>query len=412
MNTYSVVIIGGGPAGLFCALNLRNLERKVLVLEKNPLCGRKLIIAGSGQCNLTHDGEISPFLHHYGDNGKFLKPALMNYTNKDLITFFSQHGLLMETEIGGKIFPTTRKGNDILDILLDECTQGGIDIRCNEPVIEVDRKDEGFQVVTKEATYSVHSVVIATGGITYPKTGCTGDGYGFAKHLGHQITQTGPALTGIFIKDYPFSDLSGISFADLQFSLYREGKKIRECIGDLLFTHNGLSGPGILDFSRYVRSGDTLKVSFLPGLDITKVQEILISRIAQAGSRQIKTILTSLDLPERFLRRLLELAKIDLDLPAAQLTKKDRTNLSRLITEYPFVVSDLMGIQEAMVTRGGVSIQEINSKTMESRLVPGLFFAGEVMDIDGDCGGYNLQAAFSTAVQAAGGITEYVRKLP
>ncbi len=407
MEKHSLVVIGGGPAGLFCALRAAGNGRKILILEKKAHPGRKLLLSGLGQCNITHDEDIGSFLSHYGENGRFLKPALMNFQNRDLIAFFTERGLPLETEPGGKVFPRSRKASEILDILVKECAAAQVEIRCEDPVLEVSVRNEGFSIRTDRETYRAGQLVIATGGITYPATGSTGDGYVFARNLGHSVTEVSPALAAVTIQDYRFSDLAGISFADVVVSLYRAGQKVRRHTGDLLLTHTGLSGPGILDLSRFIRPGDTLKVSFLPSVDHQKVRETLLSRISAAGKARVRTVLMDLGLPERFVNRILTLAGVELDLTAAHLSRKDRSALIELLTGCPFVVGRLGGIHEAMVTRGGVSLAEIDPKTMESKLVPRLFFVGEVLDIDGDTGGYNLQAAFSTAALAARRIMEW-----
>jgi len=406
MDKYSLVVIGGGPAGLFCALRAAGNGRRILILEKKPHPGRKLLLSGLGQCNITHDEDVGSFLSHYGDNGRFLKPALMNFQNRDLITFFTERGLPLITEPGGKVFPRSRKASEILDILVKECAAAQVEIRCEDPVLEASACDEVFSIRTDRATYRGGQLVIATGGITYPATGSTGDGYVFARTLGHSVTEVSPALAAVNIEDYRFSDLAGISFTDVIISLYHAGQKVRRHTGDLLLTHSGLSGPGILDLSRFVSPGDTLRVSFLPSVDHQKVRETLLSRISAAGKARVRTVLTGFDLPERFVNKLLTLAGIDPDLTGAHLFRKDRSALIELLTGCPFVVGRLGGVHEAMVTRGGVSLAEIDPKTMESRLVPGLFFVGELLDVDGDTGGYNLQAAFSTAALAARTIVE------
>ena len=401
MDKYSLVVIGGGPAGLFCALKAAGNSRKILIVEKKPHPGRKLLLSGLGQCNITHDEEIGSFLSHYGDNGRFLKPALMNFQNRDLIAFFTERGLPLETEPGGKVFPRSRKASEILDILVKECAAAHVEIRCANPVLEVSVRDEEFSIRTDQRTYRADQLVIATGGLTYPATGSTGDGYAFARTLGHSVTEVSPALAAVTVEGYRFSDLAGISFAHVLISLHRSGQKVRRHTGDLLLTHAGLSGPGILDFSRFIRPGDTLKVSFLPSVDHQKVKETLLNRFSTAGKARVRTVLTGFELPERFVNKLLTLAGIDLDMTGAHLSRKDRSALIELLTGCAFVVGRLGGIHEAMVTRGGVSLSEIDPKTMGSRLVPRLFFVGEVLDIDGDTGGYNLQAAFSTAALAA-----------
>lgn len=408
MEKYSLVVIGGGPAGLFCALRAAGNGRKILIVEKKPGPGRKLLLSGSGQCNITHEGEIESFLSHYGDNGRFLKPALMNFQNRDLISFFTDRGLPLMTEPGGKVFPLSRKASDVLDILVKECTAAHVEIRCGDPVLAVAARGGEFSIRTSQKTCRADQLVLATGGITYQATGSTGDGYVFARNLGHSVTEVGPALAAVTVRDYPFPDLPGISFTNAIISLARDGQKTRRCAGDLLLTHSGLSGPGILDFSRFIRPGDTLRISFLPGMDYQEMKETLLNRISAAGNARVRTALTAYDLPERFVKKLLTLAGIELDLTGAHLSCKNRSDLIELLTRCPFVVDRLGGIQEAMVTRGGVSLAEIHPKTMESRLVPRLFFVGEVLDVDGDTGGYNLQAAFSTAALAARRILEHI----
>jgi predicted Rossmann fold flavoprotein len=401
VRDHTVVIVGGGPSGLFCAFRAAGEGREVILLEKKRSCGRKLLISGSGQCNITHDGEITGFLAHYGDHGTFLRPALMNFTNEDLIAFFQDEGVPMVRESGGKVFPQTRKASDVLDILVAGCMERGVDIRCNEPVRCVARDGSRFTVSSATSTYSADDLVVATGGSSYPVTGSTGDGYALAQGLGHTVTEIAPALAAVYTADYPFSDLAGISFESPSISLFRDGKKLRQQSGDLLLTHSGLSGPGILDLSRYITAGDILKVGFVKGVDRETVGKMLTAAIAAKGARQVKTALLDFPLPERFIKRLLELIGVPSDLTCAHLSKKARGALIALLTEFPFIVKRVGGFDEAMVTRGGVSLDEINPRTMESRLVPHFYCIGEVLDIDGDTGGYNLQAAFSTAALAA-----------
>jgi predicted flavoprotein YhiN len=449
-----VLVIGGGPAGLFCALKCAGAKRRVILLEKMPSCGRKLLITGSGQCNLTHEGDITAFFSHYGDHGTFLRPALLNFSNRDLVGFFESGGVPMTTLPGGKIFPSSMRASDVLGELLRECGRSGVDLRCGEPVCRVTRAGGRFEVTTlplayggpgdrksggdpqssmgrdhghftggmsarttdpgrlsvpdaKEkgaCCYTADILVIATGGASYPVTGSSGDGYRFMSDLGHPVTEVGPALVPLVVDRYLFADMAGISFESVNISVFRSGRKLRESNGDLLFTHEGLSGPGILDLSRYILQGDSVQVSFLPGLDREKVQGLLVSAIAKDGSRLVKSVLRELPLPERLARRLLELGGIPADRTCAHITKKERSALAALISEFRFEVRSLAGFDQAMVTRGGAALDAMDPKTMGSRSVPGLYIIGEALDIDGDTGGYNLQAAFSTAALAAADI--------
>jgi len=372
---YPVIIIGGGPAGLFCAAAAAGAGQCVLLLEKMPLCGKKLLITGSGQCNLTHDGDISDFFSKYGDHGPFLRPSLRKCSNRDLMKWFTERGLALDPDESGKV--------------------------CGEAVRDARVSPGGFRVRTEKAEYDSEVLVIATGGASYPDTGSAGDGFSLASALSHRIVPISPALVPIRVMEYPFPDLAGISFDGLAFSLYRDGKKIRDVRGDLLFTHAGLSGPGILHLSRYIMPDDTLTISFLPGMRQEMLKKDLVGRMAASGTKQVKSILSGYSLPARFITRLLEMIGIPPELTGAHLPKKERDELVRLLSAFPLRILGPGGWDEAMVTRGGVSLEEVNHDTMESLLVPHLYFIGEVLDIDGDTGGYNLQAAFSTAMAAA-----------
>lgn len=401
MESYQVLIIGAGPAGLSCALHAAGEERGVVILEKNPSPGRKLLITGSGQCNITHEGDIADFSMHYGDHGPFLRPALRNFTNRDLTRFFEGHGCPVTTGENGKIFPASKKASDILEVLLKECRLRSVEIRCNEAVTGVRRENGRFKVKSRKSIYSVEKLVIATGGASYPATGSSGDGYILATELGQPVTEISPALTPVYIADYPFTDLAGISFENLTLSLFRNRKKTRQAKGDILCTHHGFSGPGVLDLSRYIRPGDELKIGFIPGMGQEEVTRSLIRSIDSRGHRKVKKILEDFSLPERFIRRLLELTGVPDDLPGAQLTRSSRNLVIGALTGFPFTVERLGGFDEAMVTRGGIALGEIDPKTMESISIPHLYWIGEVLDIDGDTGGYNLQAAISTGALAA-----------
>jgi hypothetical protein len=366
-----------------------------------PSCGKKLLVTGSGQCNLTHDGDISDFFTRYGDHGSFLRPSLRAFPNHDLVEWFTDRGLPLAPDVSGKVFPVSRRASDVLSVLLEACRDTGVIIQCGEAVRDVRVSAGNFLVHSEKAEYESESLVIATGGASYPATGSSGDGYSLACSLGHLISPIAPALVPIRVKEYPFPDLAGISFDGLGFSLYRDGKKIRDAVGDLLFTHTGLSGPGMLHLSRYILPGDILTISFLPGMKHEVLKRDLVSRMAASGTKQVKSILSGYSLPARFIVRLLALIGIPPDLTGAHLQKKDRDELVRLLSAFPLEVLSPGGWDEAMVTRGGVSLDEVNPKTMESGIIPHLYFIGEVLDIDGDTGGYNLQAAFSTAMAAA-----------
>ncbi len=406
MDPFDAVVIGAGPGGLFCALHAAASKRRVLLLEKNSRPGAKLLLAGSGQCNITHAGDIRQFPRHYGaaDHGRFVRPALMALTNDQLIRFFSDRGLGMVTEENGKVFPTTRRSSDVLAVLLDECGKQGVILRCGEPVQSVSRDGSGFTITTGSARYHAKAVVIATGGESYPKCGTTGDGYRLAAGLGQPVTETTPALTPLIIRDYPFGSLAGMSFEQMPFSIWRDNKKVAGYLGDVLFTHAGLSGPGILDASRDVRSGDEIRLSFVGTLRREEFAADLATRAPENPGWFIGTLIAKYPIPERLIRQLIRISGIPERLTCAHFPADLRSRLVTNCTALPLTIASKGDFPIAMVTRGGIALPAVNPRTMESRIVPGLFFAGEVLDIDGDTGGYNLQAAFSTGFLAALGM--------
>jgi predicted Rossmann fold flavoprotein len=404
MEHFDSVITGAGPAGLFCAIHAGAPGMRVLVLEKTDEPGKKLLLSGTGQCNITHAGEMRDFLSHYGDHGKWIKPALFSFTNKALLAFFEKRGLSLQAEENGKIFPATRLSEDVLAVLLTECTAKGVRIACCEPVTGIMRQSDGFKIVTPKATYHATAVVITTGGASYPKTGSTGDGYRFARSLGQPVTETAPALTPLLIRNFPFAALAGISFEEMPFTVWRAGKKVGDYKGDVLFTHLGVSGPGILDASRYILPDDVIKLSFVGTMKREEFTANLSRRVQENRTWQVSTMLAGYPIPERLNRKLLKLSDIPDDLKCNHFSAEQRTRLVTNCTEFPLTVTAPGGYAVAMATRGGVALDGVNMKTMESKILPGLFFAGEVLDIDGDTGGYNLQAAFSTGYLAAEGI--------
>ena len=400
MEQYDVVVIGAGPAGLFCAIHAVCSKNRVLLLEKNSDPGKKLLLSGSGQCNITHEGEIRDFLARYGNHGKFLKPALFAFTNADLISFFNERWLSTVTEKDGKIFPKTRKSDDVLATLLVECRKRGVILQCGDAVTGISWTSDGFEITTIGKVYRTTVIVIATGGASYTGSGSTGDGYRFAASMGQPVAEIGPALTPLHIRNFPFATLSGISFQQMHFSVWRAKKKIADYTGDVLFTHLGLSGPGILDASREIRTDDEIRLSFVGTLKREEFATDLRRRIQESRDRQIGTILAAYPIPERLNRKLLALSGIPEDLKGNHFSAEQRSQLITNCTEFPLTVTAPGGFSVAMVTRGGIALENVNPKTMESTIIPNLYFAGEVLDIDGDTGGYNLQAAFSTGFLA------------
>lgn len=395
MNKYDVLIVGAGPAGLFTAIMCAEKKQRIAILEKNKSCGRKLLMAGAGKCNITQARDIHHFLECYGPNAKFLKHALLSFQNEDLLAFFRKRGLEFMTTEKGKIFPKSQKSMDVLQVLLKECHKRHIDIITETAVQSIEKVDDLFTVKTNQVSYEAQKVVIATGGLSYPHTGSTGDGQVIAKSFGHKIIPMKPALTPLKIKNYELVDMSGTSFEDLSYTLWRGGKKIGAYHGDFLLTHTGVSGPGIINHSRYMQAGDVIKCNFVGAESIEAFRSQLTKKLAAGGKTLVKTIVRDLNLTKRFADKVLELCHISDDLKCAEISKVTRQKLLTILTEYEMEVKELGGYHVAMVTTGGVSIKEIKSKTMESKKVENLYFVGEVLDIDGDTGGYNIQAAFS-----------------
>lgn len=403
MTIYDALIIGAGPSGLFTALQAGRKPAKILVLEKQPNPGLKLLLTGSGQCNFTNIRPIREFHEAYGDHGSFLKPALLHFSNQDAIAFFKQHGIEpLVIEENGKVFPKSLQARDILNVLLKVCKKHKVAIRFRQKVARVDKQSSGwFQVQTTTAIYQAKNLVIATGGKSYPGTGSTGDGYSLAQSLGHSLVAPRPGLTPFFIKDFPLTDLTGTAFKNLKVSLWRKNKKIKTLSGDLLITRQGLSGPVIHNLARYALSGDRVTPAFVPFENPEAFRSQWLDDLNQNEKLKIKTWIKHYPLTLALARKIMALADVNPDRPVAELSRIKRLALLEFATAFPLEIQALGDFNVAMITCGGVPLEEVNPKTMESRLVKGLYFVGEVLDIDGDSGGYDLQAAWSAAALAA-----------
>jgi len=412
---YDIIITGAGPAGLFCAINCcGNKSSRILVLEKMPTAGRKLLISGSGSCNITHSGSIKDFEGKYGRHGQFIRHALSAFTNTDMVNFLNSNGIKTVEMENGKIFPESMKAREILDLLLHLCRKNGVEILYNHGVQDIQYSDNRFRVRADDPAELFESrfCVITTGGSSYPLTGSSGDGYKLAEKFGHEIVPATPALTPVTALTPETSlppELSGITLQNASITLVREGRQIICSTGDLLFTRTGLSGPVILDMSRYLMPGDKFRISF-SRLDYKTLENSFIKISREEGKRGIKTIVRQFGVPERLVQTLLDRLEIQTDKRSSEISKHERKKIVSAMTEFPVTVKSKGDFSVAMATAGGVSLAGINKRTMESKIAPGLFFAGEVLDIDGDTGGYNLQAAFSTGKLAADSIISRLLK--
>jgi predicted Rossmann fold flavoprotein len=398
---YDLIVVGAGPAGLFCAINASMAGMRVRVLEKNPSAGRKLLASGSGRCNLTNAANADEFPLHYGSAFRFVKPALLGFSNQDLMSYFSDHGVPLVEMNEGKIFPASQSSRDILKVILDEAARLNVELSYTCRADSIAREGDAFLALIREEELRAPNLLLSTGGRSYPGTGSTGDGYRFATELGHSIAETAPALTSLAIKEYALAECAGVSLKDAEFRIVREGKEVARGRGDVLFTHKGLSGPGILDSSRLVRPGDEILLRLTGAMTDEEIESAILAASAKTGSRTVKTVVCSLGMPERLVLAALSISGVDGSMTMAKLDRESRKRLLRAFSAMPFRVAALGGYEEAMATRGGIALSEVNSKTMESKIVPGLFFAGEILDVDGDTGGFNLQFAFSSGKLAA-----------
>lgn len=381
-----VIIVGAGPAGLMLG-NL--LDKDYLILEKNKKPGKKLLITGSGQCNFTNLENIRFFFEKYGYSKKFVRYALSKFSNKEVIKFFKNKGIQILKRKDKKVFPKSLKASDILNVLTKDIKDK---IICNEKVLKVNRKEDYFFIKTSNNTYRSKKLVIATGGRTYPNTGSTGDGYNFAKSLGINIVKLKNGLSSINLEN-PLKALSGIS-VNVNIDLYRNNKKRDDYSGDILFTHKGLSGPVIINNSRYFIKGDRLKINFLK-INFKSADKKIINILKKHSKKQVKNALLDLNLSEKLLKIILK--DVDLEIKSAQLSKKNRKRIIHKLINFNVEIKKVGNLNTAMVTIGGIDKKELNKKTLESKRHSNLYFIGEVIDVDGDTGGYNLQWAFSSA---------------
>lgn len=400
MNKFDLIVVGGGPSGIFTAITAAERGFKVALLEKNRRIGNKILVAGSGKCNLTHVGKPKDYFDKYGQNGKFLKEALNKYSPEMLKAFFKENGLpLVLVEETGKYFPETFSSLDVVNLLRKKMLSLNVKVIEGIKIESIQKNSDEFSISTDKGLYLCDNLALATGGKSYPGVGTTGDGYIIAKELGHKIIPPKPALTPVYVKDYFFQELSGISFQDVKITIWKENRKIVEKNGAVLLTHTNFSGPGILDNSRFVESESQLEINYI-GKDFEILNRELIEEMNKDGKKTIKKVLSHYFLPERFIKTILFVTSVNEELKIAELSKEKRENLVRLLISNKMEITKVGNFEVAMVTKGGISLDEVNAKTMESKKSSGLYLIGEILDIDGDTGGYNIQAACSMGVLA------------
>ena len=398
-----VIVVGGGAAGImaagFSALN----KAETILLEKKHRPGRKLRITGKGRCNLTNNAPLTEFIGRFSAGRRFLRQAFTRFFAPDLLEFFSELGIATESERGGRVFPVNNDAKMVVDILDRWVRECGVSVRVNKPaksLIIEDNRIAGL-IFSGGNEIRADAVIIATGGMSYPATGSTGDGYSLARSAGHKIIPPRPSLVPIETEGETAIRLQGLSLRNVNVRLWIEGKKRDERFGEMLFTHFGLSGPIILSLSRQIvdacrdKRRVELSIDLKPALDHRKLDLRLLRDLDQHGKQKYATLLKAL-LPRKLIPVCIENSGIDPDKLGHQISSAERKRLLVWLKDFRFAVSGYRGFDEAIITAGGVSTNEVNPRTMESKLIKGLYFVGEVLDIDADTGGFNLQAAFST----------------
>ena len=402
-----VVIIGAGASGMMAAKVAGDRGYKVTVLEKQKRCGQKLLITGKGRCNITNNCEIEELIENVPTNGKFLYSAFYTFTNDQVIDMFNDLGVETKTERGKRVFPVSDKAVDVVRALERQMNSNkNVEVLLNSKVDKIIAEDGAVKkvVLSDKREIECDSVIVATGGVSYPKTGSTGDGYRFAKNLGHTIITPKPSLIGLEVMEDYVADLAKLSLRNVSIEVYNsKNKKIYDDFGEMEFTKYGIDGPIIKSAS--CRMGDLSKDNYKivldlkPALDEEKLDKRIQKDFQKYSNKNFENSLNDL-LPKQLIPTIVKLSKIDPYIKVNQISKEERKNLVHLIKHISFTVKNYRPIEEAIITSGGIKTSEINSSTMESKLVSGLFFAGEVIDIDAYTGGFNIQIAFSTAYLA------------
>lgn len=399
---YDAIIAGAGAAGLMAAIHAAERGRRVLLLEKGKKPGVKILMSGGTRCNITHDCDARGIVEAFGPNGKFLHSALAHLGPRETVAFFNGEGVATKVEDTGKVFPVSDRALDVLDALLKRVARSGATLATVEPVKDIElHPDGGFRVYTPARTLTCERVLVTTGGKSYPGCGTTGDGYALAQKFGHTIVPTKPALVPLTVQPEWLRELQGITLPDVGLRvLPTEGKALAARRGSMLFAHFGLSGPAPLDVSRAVSGNPdpralTLEADFLPTVPEPAVDTYLQTESLASGKKQLAGVLAE-KLPRRLADQLLVLCGMPLDRKAAALAKADRAKLVAVVKRTRLPLKGTLGFEKAEVTAGGVSLDEVDSRTMQSKRQPGLYFAGEVLDLDGWIGGYNFQSAWST----------------
>jgi len=410
----NVIVIGGGPAGMMAAITAAEYGNNVTIIEKNSDFGKKLLITGKGRCNITSSLYMSEFIKNTPGNGQFLYSAFQNYTNTDIIDFLKNQGLEVKEERGNRIFPVTDKSIDVLNCFKSKINELKIKKLFNTRVQKIlVQNGEVLGVRTEKEIIQTDKIILATGGKSYPLTGSTGDGYLIAKNIGHKVTEIRPSLVPLVIYEKnECKEMQGLSLRNVGIKIIDESKNklIYEDFGEMIFTHFGISGPTILSGSahlvRYKEIDNLMKeqkiklqMDLKPALTEEQLDERILRDFKEFKNKQFKHALDKL-LPQKMIPIVIEKTKINEEKRVNEITKEERRNLVKVLKKFELTIKDFRPVEEAIITSGGINIKEINPKTMESKLVKGLYFAGEIIDVDSYTGGFNLQIAYSTGYTA------------
>lgn len=403
----NVIIIGGGAAGMMAGIIAARDGHKVTIMEKNEKCGKKIFITGKGRCNFTNAGDMEDIRNSIVSNPKFMYSSLNAFNNYDVMGFFDELGLKFKVERGNRVFPESDRSLDVIAALVGELNRLRVEIRYHTAVGRLLLEGGRVKgVVTADGRkHFADAVIVATGGLSYPVTGSTGDGYEFAKSAGHTIIPTSPALVAFNAKEEYVKELQGLSLKNAAVRIERDGRELYSDFGELLFTHFGVSGPTVLSASSYMtkelKKGNLkLHIDLKPALDEKKLDERILRDFEERKNKQFKNSLDGL-LPKKLIPVIVGLVGITGEKPVNVLSRQERQRLIALLKDFTVTLTSLRGYNEAIITQGGVDVKEIKPATMESKLAAGLYFAGEVLDVDAVTGGFNLQIAWSTAYAAA-----------
>lgn len=401
-----VLVIGGGAAGMMAAVAAAGNGAQVLLLEKNEKLGKKLFITGKGRCNITNAADLEDLFSAVASNPKFLYSSFYSFTNDQVISFFEELGVQTKVERGGRVFPVSDHSSDVIRALEREMDRLGVEIRLRTAVKDLIIENSTVKGVLLSSGKKMYgdAVIAATGGISYPSTGSTGDGYRFAGQCGHKVTELLPSLVPMEVKEWYARELMGLSLRNIEIRVTDGKKKLYQEFGEMLFTHYGVTGPVILSASSIVgkklkEKELTLHIDLKPALTEEQLDKRVLREFEENHNRQFKNAVDSL-FPSKLRPIMVELSGIPEEKKVHEITKEERLHFVRLIKDFTMTLSGLRGYKEAIITKGGVSVKEIDPGTMESKLVKGLYFAGEVLDLDAVTGGYNLQIAWSTGYLA------------